>query len=122
MHDILEPRHHIIDYVESASADPQAMCDFFESTLGWSFECFGPDCIAFHGAGLEGGIYCADMASRSADRGALIVFYSCDFEASEALVLSHGASIIKPVFDFAGGRRFQFAEPTGNEFAFWSKV
>ncbi len=78
MHDILEPRHHIIDYVESASADSQAMCNFFEATLGWSFECFGPDYVAFHGAGLEGGIYRADMASRSADRGALIVFYSRD--------------------------------------------
>ena len=55
-------------------------------------------------------------------RWRLIVFYSRDLEASEALVLSHGASIIKPVFDFPGGRRFQFAEPTGNEFAFWSNV
>ncbi|MEK9556943.1 MAG: VOC family protein, partial [Alphaproteobacteria bacterium] len=24
--------------------------------------------------------------------------------------------------DFPGGRRVQFAEPTGNEFAFWSNV
>ena len=73
MHEILEPRHHMIDYVEFASADPQAMCAFFEATLGWSFEWFGPDYVAFHGAGLEGGIYRADMASRSADGGALIV-------------------------------------------------
>ena len=106
MHEILEPRHHMIDYVEFASADPQAMCAFFEATLGWSFEWFGPDYVAFHGAGLEGGIYRADVASRSADGGALIVFYSRDLEASEALVLSHGASSIKTVFDCPGGRRF----------------
>ena len=95
---------------------------FFEATLGWSFEWFGLDYVAFHGAGLEGGIYRADMASRSADGGALIVFYSRDLEASEALVLSHGASSIKTVFDCPGGRRFQFAELAGNEFAFWSNV
>ena len=95
---------------------------FLEATLGWSFEGFGPDYVAFQGAGLEGGIYRADMASRSADRGALIVFSSRDLDASEALVLSHGARIIKPVFDFPGGRRFQFAEPMGNEFASWSNV
>jgi len=71
---------------------------------------------------LEGGIYHADMAGRSADGGALIVFYSRDLEASEALVLSRRASIIKPIFDFPGWRRLQFAEPTGNEFAFWSNV
>ena len=112
----------MIDYVEFASADPRAMCDFLDATFGWSFECFGSAYVAFHGAGLEGGIYRADMASRSADRGALIVFYSRDLEASKALVLSQGASIIKPVFDFPGGRRVQFAEPTGNEFAFWSNV
>ena len=122
MHDVLEPRHQMIDYVEFAPVDPQAMCVFFNATLGWRFEWFGPDYVAFHGAGLEGGIYRADMASRSADGGALIVFYSRDLEASEALVLSHGASSIKPVFECPGGRRFQFAEHTGNEFAFWSDV
>ena len=47
---------------------------FFEFTLGWGFEWFGLDYVAFHGAGLEGGIYRADMASWSADGGALIVF------------------------------------------------
>ena len=36
----------MIDYVEFASADPQAMCAFFEATLGWSFEWFGPDYVA----------------------------------------------------------------------------
>ena len=86
MHDILEPRHHMIDYVEFASADPDQMYRFFEATLGWSFEWFGPDYVAFHGAGLEGGIYRADLASRSAEGGALIVFYSRDLDASEALV------------------------------------
>jgi len=25
-----------------------------------------------------------------------------------------------PVFDFPGGRRFHFIEPSGNEFAVWS--
>ena len=95
---------------------------FFGATLGWSFEWFGPDYVAFYGAELEGGIYRANMASRSADGGALIVFYSRDLEASEALVLSHGASSIKPVFDCPGGRRLQFAEPMGNDFAFWSNV
>ena len=54
MHDILEPRHHMIDYVKFGSADPQAMCVFFKATLGWRFEWFGPDYVAFHGAGLEG--------------------------------------------------------------------
>ena len=74
MHDTLEPQNHIINYVEFASVDPQAMCAFFEAMLGWSFEWFGLDDVAFHGARFQGGIYRADMANRSADGGALIVF------------------------------------------------
>ena len=74
MHDILKPRHHMIDYVEFASVDPQAMRAFLETKLGWSFEWFGADYVAFRDAGLEGGIYNADMESRSADGVALVVF------------------------------------------------
>ena len=115
-----QPQHHRIDYVEFASTDPQASCDFFASVFGWRFTWYGPDYVAFHGAGLEGGIYRADLRSRACDGGALIVFYSRDLDASLALVRQHGASISKPVFSFPGGRRFHFLEPAGNELAIWS--
>ena len=120
MHEILTPQHHKIDYVEFASADPQASCDFFGAVFGWSFEWFGQDYVAFHGAGLEGGFYRADLRSRAADGGAMIVFYTEDLDASAALVCQHGATISKPIFAFPGGRRFHFLEPSGNELALWS--
>ena len=112
--------HHRIDYVEFASADPQASCDFFGAAFGWTFESFGPDYVAFHGAGLEGGICRARLRSRADEGAALIVLYSADLEASEALVRRHGARISKPIFAFPGGRRFHFIEPAGNELAVWS--
>jgi len=115
-----ETAHHKIDYVEFASATPQKSCDFFAAVFGWTFESFGPDYVAFHGAGLEGGFYRADLQSRAGDGGALIVFYSTDLEASERLVRRHGGQISKPVFAFPGGRRFHFTEPCGNELAIWS--
>jgi hypothetical protein len=31
-----------------------------------------------------------------------------------------GGTIVKPVFDFPGGRRFHFHDPNGNELAVWS--
>ena len=120
MHEILKPQHHKIDYVEFASSDLQASCDFFEAVFGWSLEWYGPDYVAFHGAGLEGGIYRADLRSRAAEGGAMIVFYSDDLDASLALVCAHGASISKAVFAFPGGRRFHFLEPAGNELAIWT--
>ncbi len=113
------PKHHKIDYVEFASADPAATRAFFATTFGWQFEEY-ESYLAFHGAGLDGGIYSADLANRADAGGALIVFYSTDLAATERLVRQHGATIVTPVFAFPGGRRFHFTEPAGNEFAVWS--
>ena len=49
------PAHHKINYVEFAASNPQQSCDFFAALFGWQCEPFGPDYIAFHGAGLAGG-------------------------------------------------------------------
>ena len=113
------PTHHKIDYVEFASADLAATQAFFPAAFGWQFEAFGYY-TAFHGAGLDGGFYPADLASRADAGGALIVFYSTDLAATERLVRQHGATIVKPVFAFPGGRRFHFTEPAGDEFGVWS--
>ncbi len=32
-----------------------------------------------------------------------------------------GGSVVRPIFDFPGGCRFHFVEPSGNEFAVWSE-
>ncbi|MNG33430.1 hypothetical protein D3C84_1196790 [compost metagenome] len=49
------------------------------------------------------------------------MFYSADIEATQAKVSQHGGTIVRPLFDFPGGRRFHFVEPSGNEFAVWSE-
>ncbi|ENC6435412.1 MULTISPECIES: VOC family protein [Aeromonas] len=46
--------------------------------------------------------------------------YSADIETTQAKVSQHGGTINRPLFDFPGGRRFHFVEPSGNEFAVWS--
>ena len=35
-------------------------------------------------------------------------------------VVANGGTIVKDIFSFPGGRRFQFADPNGNELAVWS--
>jgi predicted enzyme related to lactoylglutathione lyase len=32
-----------------------------------------------------------------------------------------GGAIVKQIFSFPGGRRFHFADPSGNELAIWSE-
>ena len=64
----------------------------------------------------------ADLCSHTAQGGALLVFYSADIEATQAKVSQHGGTINRPLFDFPGGRRLHFVEPSGNEFAVWSET
>ena len=41
-------------------------------------------------------------------------------ETTMEKITEAGGTIVKPIFSFPGGRRFQFTEPSGNEFAVWS--
>jgi predicted enzyme related to lactoylglutathione lyase len=49
-----------------------------------------------------------------------VVIYAADLEAVASAVRAAGGEITKPVFDFPGGRRFHFRDPTGHELAVWS--
>ena len=83
----------MLDYVEFASVDSQPMRAFFEAALGWSFEWFGPDDIAFHGVGLEGGIYRATIdlsSSTSAGQAAKEAKFEKVFDKPVYAVSTHG--------------------------------
>lgn len=113
-------QHEKLNYVEFPSRNPQATREFFSAAFGWTFEEFGPDYCAFAGQGLDGGFYRSELYSTTLNGAALLVFYSEDLEATLAKIEAAGGQIEKPVFDFPGGRRFHFSEPSGNEFAVWS--
>ncbi|MBV9045253.1 MAG: VOC family protein, partial [Alphaproteobacteria bacterium] len=53
--------------------------------------------------------------------GPLMVFYVADVDAAFARAKAVGAEIVKPVFAFPGGRRFQMKDPDGYEIAAWSE-
>lgn len=113
-------RHEKLDYVEFAARNLAATRAFFSAAFDWSFEEFGTDYCAFSGQGLDGGFYRSELYSSTQNGSALLVFYSDDLEATRQRVEQAGGHIVKPIFDFPGGRRFHFSEPSGNEFAVWS--
>ena len=115
-------QHEKLDYVEFPARDLKATQAFFNSVFGWGFENFGPDYCAFSGQGLDGGFYRSELYSSTQNGSALLVFYSDDLEATLVAVEQAGGRIVKPVFDFPGGRRFHFSEPSDNEFAVWSAL
>jgi hypothetical protein len=114
--------HEKLDYLEYPATDIEATKIFFSDVFGWQFIDYGPDYTAFDDQGLEGGFYRAELCSRSSRGAALAVFYSDDLEATLARIEQAGGDICKPVFEFPGGRRFHFLEPSGNEFAVWTKT
>ena len=110
----------LINYVEFPAFDLDATKAFFTEVFGWSFQDYGPEYTAFYDAGLDGGFYKSDKRSTTDAGGALIVFYSEDLEASLEKVKAAGGKIRLDIFSFPGGRRYQFLEPSGNEFGVWS--
>lgn len=113
-------QHEKLDYVEFPANNLPATKAFFSEAFGWSFKDFGPEYSAFMNEGLNGGFFQADQACTTATGGALLVFYSDTLEQTQQKVEKAGGAISKEIFSFPGGRRFQFTEPSGNEFAVWS--
>lgn len=114
-------QHEKLSYVEFPAKDLTATKNFFAAVFGWDFTDYGPSYSAFAHQGLDGGFFRADACSRTSSGGALLIFYSADISATLDKVLAHGGVLIRPIFDFPGGCRFHFAEPSGNEFAVWSE-
>lgn len=109
-----------IDYVEFPARDLQATKRFFSDAFGWSFTDYGDDYAAFADQGLDGGFFRSEQTSQAQSGAALLVLYSDDLEAAQAKVVKAGGGIVREIFSFPGGRRFHFAEPSGNELAVWS--
>ncbi len=113
--------HEKIDYVEFPAKDLAATKAFFSRAFGWSFTDYGPDYTAFADQGLDGGFFKAELAATTKSGSALVVLYSDRLEETLSRIEEAGGRILKPIFAFPGGRRFHFAEPSGNEFAVWSE-
>jgi len=107
-----------IDYVEIPVVDLKKAREFFSALFGWSFQEWGDDYMSFNDGRLEGGFRRSTEPAPAT--GVLVVFFSSDLERDIDRVQELGATISVPVFSFPGGRRFQFIDPTGTEYAIWA--
>ena len=106
-----------IDYIELAATDIPATKKFYGGLFGWKFTDYGPEYTSFEDGRLTGGFYKAPAVKAGT---VLVVIFAVDLEAMEQRVRSAKGKIVKPIFSFPGGRRFHFADPSGNELAIWS--
>ena len=110
--------HHAIDYIELTVTDVAEAKRFYASAFGWRFNDYGPDYAGIQGDAREVGGLRKDEQVRTG--GPLVILYSQDLEGTLAKVRAAGGRVAREPFAFPGGRRFHFADPSGNELAVWS--
>jgi len=107
---------HVIDYVELAVDDLEQAKAFYAKALGWAFNDYGPDYAGIKDPGNPGqefgGLNPVKVASRGA--GVLALVRTEDADAALASVQAAGGRIEVELHEYPGGRRFTFADPSGN--------
>ncbi len=109
-----------IDYIELPAPDLGVAKAFYGKVFGWKFVDYGPEYTSFSEERLDGGLT-PTRRPAALGQGALVVMYAKDIDAVQAAVVEAGGEIITPIFEFPGGRRFQFVDPCGNELAVWTE-
>jgi len=112
-----EEQNRRIDYIEFTVRDTGRAQEFYRSVFGWSFTDYGPEYSSFDDGRMRGGVR-SDLEPSAG--GPLVVIYATELEVMRDRIEAQGGSIVREPFEFPGGRRFHFADPSGNELAVWS--
>lgn len=105
-----------LNYLELPAGDIVATRAFYEHAFGWNMTEFAPTYCATLSGDTDVGLQ-SDEGEKPA--APLAVIETDDLEAVMESVEAAGGRIIKPIRHFPGGRRFHFADPSGNELAVW---
>jgi len=116
--------HHTIDYLELPVTDLAAAQEFYAAAFGWEFVPYGPEYAGIRTAAEQapaeaGGLRLAD-ASDVSRGGPFVLLYSDDLDATLAGVTAAGGRVVAGPYEFPGGRRFHFLDPSGNELGVWA--
>ena len=113
--------HHSINYIEFSVTNMERSKQFYSTAFDWKFTDYAPVYagIQQEGGGEAGGLTVVDKVTVG---GPLIVLYSKDLEASLESVKKAEGRITKEIFEFPGGKRFEFSDPDGNQLAVWSEL
>jgi uncharacterized protein len=101
-------------YVELPARSTAEMKAFYGDLFGWSFQDWGTDYTAFSESGLEGGF---NAGNEHRTQSPLLVIATRDIQAMEERIQQAGGTVTLATFQFPGGRRFHFIDPSGNELA-----
>jgi uncharacterized protein len=116
--------HHAIDYIEISVTDLEQAKLFYRSAFGWEFNDYGPQYAGIKSpdgasASEVGGLALANDVRAG---GPFVLLFSADLDASVAAVEAAGGRVVDGPYDFPGGRRFHFHDPSGNELGVWAEA
>ena len=114
-----ESSDRLIDYIEFNVADIFRSKAFYGGVFGWTFKDFGTEYAEFTDGRMRGGF---DATAPVQPGGPLVVLYGDDLDDLQKRIEAGGGKIVKPVFEFPGGKRFHFADLDGYELAVWTKT
>ena len=106
--------HHYIDYVELGSTDLTADKAFYTAAFGWAFQDYGDAYSGIQAPDGDGEVGGLNGATAPSGAGPLPLVRSDDLDASVAAVTGAGGEVVEGPFDYPGGRRFSFRDPSGN--------
>jgi predicted enzyme related to lactoylglutathione lyase len=109
-----------INYIEFPMVKNAETKKFYTQVFGWEFSDWGPNYISFSGANIDGG-FNGEGDAKVSSSGVLVVLYANDLDQKCDDVKKAGGEIVKPIFEFPGGKRFHFKDPNGNQLAVWSE-
>ena len=110
-----------INYIELNVTDIECAKAFYGEAFGWTFTDYGPEYCEFNDGKMKGGF--ALMKPEEVKLGGpLVVLYADDLQEMISRVEKAGGKISVPIFEFPGGKRFQFTDPEGYELAIWTHV
>ncbi len=117
-------RQHAIDYVEFPVTDLAEAKRFYGKAFGWQFTDYGPEYAGIRSPRGEAEPEVGGLRQESQVQagGPLVVLFSAALEQSVQAVTEAGGTVVNGPYDFPGGRRFHFTDPSGNELAVWAEA
>jgi len=116
-------RHHAIDYVELTVTDLEQAKRFYNAAFGWQFNDYGPEYAGIqHPEGEAAEVGGLRLGKQTSPGGPLVLLYSTDLDLTVSAVTQAGGTVVAGPYEFPGGRRFHFTDPSGNELGVWAEA
>ncbi len=102
------------NYLEMKADNLPESKAFYEQAFGFAFTDYGPEYAA-----VEGGLIQIGLAAGEEPAAPMPTFETDDLEAALVQVKSANGQIVRDIFAYPGGQRFECLDPSGNRLAIY---